>query len=253
MPHERITAGLDGKVVAITGASSGIGRATALACARSGAAVAVAARRLDRLQELVAEIEAQGGRAIAVKTDVTDEVQAAAFINATNDQLGGLDVLVNNAGIMLLGPIQGAPLEEWKRMVDLNIMGVLYCTHPALDLMAAAGGGHIVNISSIAGKVIGRFGGVYSLTEFGIGAFSEALRQEGMEARIRVTLIEPGRVATELLDHVRPEIKAGIASRFAGVAPLDAEDVADAVLYALSRPANTIVNEVTVRPAISPM
>lgn len=252
MPDHRVSADLTDRVVAITGASSGIGEATALACARAGATVALAARRGDRIGELAARIEADGGRALAVPTDVTDADQAAAFIEATRDAFGALHALVNNAGVMLLGPIQGAPLEEWRRMVDVNIMGVLYCTHAALPELTKAPGGHIVNISSIAGRVVGKFGGVYSVTKFGIGAFSEALRQEGMDAGLRVTLVEPGRVDTELLDHVRPEIREGITSRFAGVEPLTADDIADAVLYALGRPLNTVVNEVIVRPAVSP-
>ena len=137
-------------------------------------------------------------------------------------------------------------------MVDLNIMGVLNCTHAALPKLTEAPGGHVVNISSIAGRVVTRLGGVYSLTKFGIGAFSEGLRQEGIDCGLRVTLIEPGRVDTELLEHVRPEIREGITSRWAGVEPLRPDDVADAVLYALGRPANTAVNEIAVRPAVSP-
>jgi clavulanate-9-aldehyde reducatase len=252
MSEQRISADLSGRVVAITGASSGIGEATALACARAGATVAVAARREERLIGLVERIEAEGGRALAVRTDVTDADQAAAFIDRTHEAFGALHVLVNNAGVMLLGPIQRAPLEEWRRMVDLNIMGVLYCTHAALPKLTEAPGGHIVNISSIAGRVVTKLGGVYCLTKFGIGAFSESLRQEGMDAGLRVTLIEPGRVETELVNHVRPEIREGMASRLAGVEPLSPEDVADAVLYALGRPPNAIVNEVMVRPANMP-
>jgi NADP-dependent 3-hydroxy acid dehydrogenase YdfG len=199
---------------------------------------------------LVARIRAAAGTAAAVPTDVTDEAQARSFIARATSEFGRLDVLVNNAGVMLLGLVAGAPTEEWRRMIDLNILGVLYCTHAALPAFSA--GGHIVNISSIAGKVAGKGSAVYSLTKFGIGAFSEALRQEGMESGVRVTLIEPGRVNTELLNHVRPAIRDGITGRWAGVTPLEPQDVAAAVLFALTQPENAVVNEIVVRPAVSP-
>src|SRR3954452_5110693 len=143
----------NGRVVAITGASSGIGQATALACARAGAAVALAARRVDRLYDLVQRIEDDGVRALAVRTDVSDEEQAAAFVRRARDELGRLDALVNNAGVMLPGPIEGADTGEWRRMIDANAYGLRYCTHAALPIMRAAGGGHIVNVSSVAGRV----------------------------------------------------------------------------------------------------
>jgi clavulanate-9-aldehyde reductase len=187
---------LSGQVVAITGASSGIGEATALACARSGAAVALAARRGDRIQALAERIAGEGGRAIAVRADVGDEAQADAFIERAHSELGRLDVLVNNAGVMLLGPIENAPTEEWRQMIHVNVFGVLYCTHAALPLMHQLGSGHIVNISSVAGRVARAGSAVYNLTKWGVGAFSEALRQEGIEMGVRVTVVEPGAVAT---------------------------------------------------------
>jgi len=182
---------LTGRAIAITGASSGIGEATALACARAGAAVALAARREDRIAALAARIEDEGGRAVALPTDVADERQARAFVEHAYEQLGGLDGLVNNAGVMLLGPVAGAPTEEWRRMVDVNVLGLLYCTHAALPVMLEAKAGDIVNVSSVAGRHAAAGAAVYNLTKFGVGAFSEALRQEVTTSGIRVTLVEP--------------------------------------------------------------
>lgn len=240
---------LSSQVVAVTGASSGIGEATALACARAGAAVALAARRSDRIEALAARITEEGGRAIALPTDVGEESQARDFVERTHSEFGRLDVLVNNAGVMLLGPIESAPTEEWRRMIHANVFGVLYCTHAALPLMRQQGSGHIVNVSSVAGRVARAGTGVYNLTKFGVGAFSESLRQEGVAMGVRVTTIEPGAVATELAAHNRPEVLEQMAKRFAGVTPLAAEDIAGAILYAIGQPANVSVNEVLVRPS----
>jgi len=231
---------LSNQVVAVTGASSGIGEATALACARAGATVALAARRAERIE------------ALAIPTDVAEEAQARAFIERTHAELGRLDVLVNNAGVMLLGPIAGASTEEWRRMIDVNVFGVLYCTHAALPLMAEQGSGHIINVSSVAGRVARAGSGVYNLTKFGVGAFSESLRQEGVPLGVRVTLVEPGAVATELPGHNRPEIIEQMAKRFEGVTPVAADDIARAILFVISQPANVSVNEVLVRPSGQP-
>jgi len=246
-------ADLSGRVVAISGASSGIGEATALACARAGAAVAFAARRTDRIEALARRIELDGGEALAVTADVGDEAQARAFVHATHERFGRLDALVNNAGVMLLGPIDGAPTEEWRRMVAVNIMGVLYCTHAALPLLRAQGGGDVVIVSSVGGRVVGRYSGVYSLTKFGVGAFAEALRMESAGTGLRVTLIEPGRVETELRTHVREEVMRELRGGFAGVEPMSAEQVADAILFALGQPPGVTISEVLMRPANSPM
>ena len=240
---------LAGKVVAITGASSGIGEATAIACAQAGAAVALAARRTERIDELARAIVADGGRAIAVPTDVGEEDQARAFVERAHAELGRLDVLVNNAGVMLLGPIENAPTQEWRQMVQVNVFGVLYCTHAALPLMRAQGSGHIVNVSSVAGRFARAGSGVYNLTKFGVGAFSEALRQECVPINVRVSVIEPGAVATELVDQNRPEVAEQIHQVLGSVEPLSSEDIADAILYAISRPQNTSVNELLVRPS----
>ena len=244
-----MTADLSRQVVAVTGASSGIGEATAMACARAGASVSLAARRAERIEALTRRIGEEGGRALAVETDVGQESEARAFIERTHGELGRLDVLVNNAGVMLLGPIAGAPTEEWRRMIHANVYGVLYCTHAALPLMGAQGSGHIINVSSVAGRIARAGSGVYNLTKFGVGAFSEALRQEVVPAGIRVTLIEPGAVATELPGHNRPEVLEQMAKAFQGVTPLASEDIAEAILYAIGQPANVSVNEVLVRPS----
>jgi clavulanate-9-aldehyde reducatase len=239
---------LQGRTVAITGASSGIGEATALACAQAGASVALAARREDRINELARRIEDEGGRAVALPTDVSDERQARAFIEHAYEQLGGLDALVNNAGVMLLGPIPGADTDEWRRMIDANVYGVLYCTHAALPVMLQKGSGHIVNVSSVAGRFARAGSGVYNLTKWGVNAFSEALRQEVTAQGIRVTIIEPGAVATELPSHNRPEIQEVMQSAFEGVTPLDANNIAQTILFALSQPQNVSINEVLIRP-----
>src|SRR3954468_22401749 len=205
---------LSGRTIGITGASSGIGEATALACARAGAAVSLAARRTDRIKALAKRISDDGGRAVAIETDVSDEGAARAFVEQTASELGRLDALINNAGVMLLGPIVDAPLDEWRRMIDANLDGVLYCTHAALPIMLEQGSGHIVNVSSVAGRVARLGSGVYNLTKWGVGAFSESLRQEVTEHNIRVTLVEPGAVDTELAGHNRDEVLDQIKQRF---------------------------------------
>ncbi|MGA2322192.1 MAG: SDR family NAD(P)-dependent oxidoreductase, partial [Solirubrobacteraceae bacterium] len=203
----------------------------------------------DRIDALAERITKEGGRAIAIVTDVGDEAQARAFLERAHSELGRLDVLVNNAGVMLLGPIENAPTEEWRQMIHANVFGVLYCTHAALSLMRKQGSGHIVNVSSVAGRIARAGSGVYNLTKFGVGAFSESLRQEGVPLGVRVTLIEPGAVATELAGHNRPEVLEQMGKRFQGVTPLEAQDIANAVLYAISQPPNVSVNEVLVRPS----
>jgi NADP-dependent 3-hydroxy acid dehydrogenase YdfG len=242
---------LSGRVAAITGASSGIGEATAETLARAGAAVSLAARRTDRIDALAERINGEGGRALAIETDVADEQQANAFITRTKDELGRLDILVNNAGVMLLGPVVGAPTEEWRRMVEVNLLGLLYCTHAALPIMGAQGSGHIVNISSVAGRFATLGAAVYNMTKFGVNAFSEALRQEVVRANVKVTVIEPGMVATELLSHNKhPMVLEAAKKMRADVGePLTSEDIAEAILYAVGGPERVAVNEVLVRPA----
>jgi NADP-dependent 3-hydroxy acid dehydrogenase YdfG len=240
---------LSGRVVAITGASSGIGEATALACVEAGAAVALAARRGDRIDALAARINDEGGTAVAVPTDVGDERQARAFVEQAYERLGRLDALVNNAGVMLLGMVEGADTEQWRRMIDANLYGVLYCSHAALPVMRAQGGGHIVNVSSVAGRIASAGSAVYNMTKWGVNGFSEGLRQEALHAGIRVTIVEPGAVSTELIGHNSEAIQTAAASRFAGVTPLTAEDIANAIVYALGQPEHVSINEILVRPS----
>ena len=245
-----MAAPLEGRVAAVTGASSGIGEATALALARAGAAVALGARRGDRLRDLAERIDAEGGRARPFEVDVADEASARAFVEGAHSELGRLDVLVNNAGVMLLGPVEGADTADWRRMVDVNLLGLLYCTHAALPLMREQGGGDVVNISSVAGRVARAGNGVYALTKFGVGAFSESLRQEAIASKIRVMLVEPGFVATELQSHNAAPVREAIDSMMDEIGEvLSAEDIADAIAYAVSRPPHVSVNEILIRPS----
>ena len=243
---------LDGTVALVTGASSGIGAATAAALAAQGAAVALAARRADRLEAVAAGIRDQGGTALVLESDITDQRQAAGAVERTVSELGRLDTLINNAGVMLLGPAADAPLTEWQQMVQLNVMGLLYCAHAALPhlLHAAADGprqaADMVNISSVAGRVARNGNGVYSLTKHGVGAFSESLRQELAPRYVRVSLVEPGATATELADHNRPEVLNSIRSQFGQ--RMEADDIADAIVYIVTRPRHVAVNEVLIRP-----
>jgi clavulanate-9-aldehyde reducatase len=240
---------LDGKVAAVTGASSGIGETTALALAEAGAAVGVGARRADRLESLVHRIEADGGRAKAFEVDVSDEAQARAFVGGVAEDLGRLDILVNNAGVMLLGPVHGADVEDWRTMVNVNVLGLLYCVHAALPIMEEHGAGDIVNISSVAGRKATAFSAVYNATKFGVHAFSEALRQEALNIGVRVTIVAPGFVETELLSHNPDFVQQAAAGQKEEIGEVLApEDIADAIVFAVSQPAHVCLNEVLVRP-----
>jgi NADP-dependent 3-hydroxy acid dehydrogenase YdfG len=250
-----MAARLDGTVALVTGASSGIGAATARALAAHGAAVALAARRTERLAHVTQDITRDGGRALVIETDVTDKVQAQAAVARTVAELGRLDTLVNNAGVALLGPVEGAPLEEWEQMVRVNVLGTLYMAHAALPhlLEAAAGGpryvADLVNVSSRLGRVASATFGVYNLTKFGEVAFSEALRPEVTKRHVRVAAVEPGIVATEIRSHLRAEVREQVRQRFvSGVEPLAAEDVADAIGYIVTRPRRVAINELLIRP-----
>jgi NADP-dependent 3-hydroxy acid dehydrogenase YdfG len=245
---------LDGTVALVTGASSGIGEATARTLTELGAAVSLVARRKERLDQLAAEITAKGGRAVALETDVTQREQAEAAVEQTVKDLGRLDIVINNAGVMLLGPIVGAPVEEWERMVHLNLLGLLYTAHAALPHLLESAQGEprrvadLVNISSVAGRVAREGSGVYNLTKHGVGAFSESLRQEVTGRHVRVSLVEPGAVATELTSHLRPEIAEQAMQRFGHIERMESQDIADAIAYIVTRPRRVAINEILVRP-----
>lgn len=246
---------LNGTVALVTGASSGIGAATARALAGCGASVALAARRSDRLEELAGELREHGSaEVLTVESDVSSKEQAQALVERTVAELGRLDTLINNAGVMLLGPALNAPLEEWERMLAVNVQGLLYCAHAALPhLLKAAEDGprqvsDMVNISSVAGRVARSGSGVYNLTKHGVGAFSEALRQEVTRRHVRVSLVEPGAVDTELSSHNRPEIQEEMGKRFGNMERLEADDIADAIMYLVTRPRRVAVNEILIRP-----
>jgi NADP-dependent 3-hydroxy acid dehydrogenase YdfG len=244
---------IEGATALVTGASSGIGEATARALAEQGVAVALVARRGDRLDALAGEIEAAGGRALKIEADVSDRARAEAAVAEAAEELGRLDVIVNNAGVMLLGPIVDAPVEEWEQMIQVNLLGLLYVSHAAIPHLLKAAEGErgvadLVNISSVAGRVARAGSGVYNATKFGVGAFSESLRQEVAGRQVRVALVEPGAVETELVDHNRPEIQDQIHQRLAEVERLQAPDIADAISYVVTRAPHVAVNEVLIRP-----
>ena len=245
---------LTGSTALVTGASSGIGEATARRLASLGADVALVARRRDRIEALAKEIENDGRRALVVEADVTDRAQAEGAVRRTVDELGRLDILVNNAGVMLLGPMEEAPVEEWEQMVHVNVLGLLYCSKAALPhLLAAAESGKrrtadVVNVSSVAGRTVRPGSGVYNATKHAVGAFSDGLRQEVTRRHVRVGLVEPGAVATELVSHNRPESQETINARFVDMQRLEAEDIADAIGYMVTRPRHMAVNEMLVRP-----
>ena len=245
---------LDGTVALVTGASSGIGVTTALELARHGAAVALAARRVERLDELAARIRAAGGVAAVLPADVTREEQAHELIERTVAELGRLDTLINNAGMMLLGPVEGAPTDEWRQMIEVNLLGLMYCAQAALPhLVSAAAGGprqvaDLVNISSVAGRIARNGSAVYNATKHGVGAFSEALRQEVTTRHVRVSVIEPGVTETELAGHNRPEVLDQINRRFGDITRLQAADIAETIGFVVTRPRHMIINEVMIRP-----
>jgi NADP-dependent 3-hydroxy acid dehydrogenase YdfG len=238
---------LNGTVALVTGASSGIGEATALTLAQQGAAVAIAARRRDRLDALAATISDAGGTVVAIEADVSSQEQAEALVTQTVSELGRLDTLINNAGVMLLGPAVGAPLQEWDQMVGVNVQGLLYCAHAALPHLLEEVA-DMVNVSSVAGRVARNGSGVYNLTKHGVGAFSESVRQEVTRRHVRVSLVEPGAVDTELRLHNRPEIQEQMAERFTDTEILAAQDIADAISFIVTRPRRMAINEILVRP-----
>ena len=237
-------------VALITGASAGLGVEFARQLSSKGHRLVLAARRKDRLDALGERISSNGGRALAVEADIADEDQARAFVRAAADELGGLDILVNNAGVMLLGPFEGDDSDNWRRMVEVNVLGLLYCTQEALPLMRERGGGHIVNLSSVAGRHANPGSSVYNFTKWGVTGFSEALRQEALHANVRVTVVEPGFVDTELQgQNTNPVVVEALEKFREEIGDvLEAENIAHAILYVVSQPEHVNINEVMLRP-----
>jgi NADP-dependent 3-hydroxy acid dehydrogenase YdfG len=237
------------KVAIVTGASSGIGYATALALSKSGAKVAIGARRTDKLLELENEIRQNGGEAFSQKLDVTKKSDCNSFVDATIKKWGGVDILVNNAGLMPLSFIKNLKVDEWDQMIDVNIKGVLYCTAAVIPHMHAKKSGHIINISSVAGRIVFPSGSVYCATKHAVTAFSEGLRQEfSTRSNIRVTCIEPGVVSTELTNTITDESLQSFVETSKKMNSLNAEDIANAILFAVEAPSHVNINEVLIRP-----
>lgn len=242
-------------VALVTGASSGIGEATARTLAGEGAAVALVARRRERLQALADDITGAGGTALVLEADVADAAQATAAVDRAAEHLGRLDVVVNNAGLMLSGPIADAPEGEWERMIDVNLHGVLNVTRAAIPHLKAAAQreprrvADLINVSSTAGRVARPGTAVYSLTKFGVGAFTEGLRQELLQARVRVAVVEPGTVATELIQQVRDGPREAMTEMIGDMELLQPQDIADTIAFMVTRDRRVAVNEVLVRAA----
>jgi NADP-dependent 3-hydroxy acid dehydrogenase YdfG len=245
---------LDDKVAVVTGASSGIGEATAEALAAEGASVVVAARREDRLADLVERIRGNGGRVLAAVCDVTDESQSQGLIQKAVEEFGSVDILVNNAGVMLLSTVGKGLSDQWRQMLEVNVMGVLYVTDAGIAVMKEQGSGHIVNVSSVAGRKVTRdSSGVYAGSKHAVHAISEGLRQELLENNIRVTIVAPGAVETELPDHITDEDARESLSGLMNLEKLQAEDIANAIVYAVTQPARVSVNEILIRPTQQPV
>lgn len=246
---------LTGTVALVTGASSGIGHATARALARLGSAVAVVARRKERLDALVSDIERAGGKAFAIAIDITDRASGEATVQQTVDHFGRLDILVNNAGVMIIGPVVENEIEDWEQMIALNQRALLYMTKAALPHLQAAAANEarrvadIVNISSYAGRIASPNFAVYNMTKFGVNGFTEVLRQELASSHIRVGVLEPGAVKTELNDNHKGAIRADIEAFFASIEALDAEDIADGVAYMVTRPRHAAIGELWIMPS----
>ena len=206
-----------------------------------GASVALGARRKDRLEELASSIESDGGKAVAIESDISDEEQAKNLVETAHAELGGLDCLVNNAGVMLLGPLQGADPGEWRTMLEVNCLGLLYCTHYALPLIRDGGGGDVINVSSVAGRTAALGSGVYNMTKWGVVGYSESLRQEGAHIGVRVTCVEPGYVETELQGHNKNPLVLQTMEKIKDDTGkvLEADDIANAIVYRRRRSPST--------------
>ncbi|MEJ2686961.1 MAG: SDR family oxidoreductase [Gammaproteobacteria bacterium] len=244
---------IDDKVVVITGASSGLGAATARHLCELGATVVLGARRAERIQALAEELSAEGGKALAVTTDVTDAEQVRQLVNAAVDTYGQLDVLLNNAGLMPLAPLERLKTDEWEQMIDVNLKGTLHVIAAALPHMKVRKAGHIINVSSVYGHKVAPGAAVYCATKFAVRALSEGLRQEVKPYNIRTTVISPGAVATELLEHIsEKDIARNVHERVDEIA-VPAESFARMVAFAISQPEEVDVNEILFRPTAQPI
>lgn len=242
---------IQGKVIIITGASSGIGRVAAVLLAKAGAKVALGARRIGLLRELENEIVCDDGQVFVSQLDVTDRDGCRSFVRGVVEKWDGVDVLVNNAGLMPLSLVKNLHIDEWDRMVDVNLKGVLYCTAAVLPNMLERSKGHIVNISSVAGRIVFPAGSVYCATKHAVTAFSEGLRQElSVRNNIRVTTIEPGVVATNLLDTITDKSLNAFVQNSKKMDALRSEDIANAIMYAIDAPNHVNVNEILIRPTV---
>ena len=240
---------LKNKVAIITGASSGIGYATALTLSKAGIRVAVGARRTERLQELEKQIIKNNGEILVQKTDVTRKSDCDSLVNTIVEKWGKVDILINNAGLMPLSYFKNGKVEEWEQMIDVNIKGVLYCTSAVVPYMLEKKSGHIINISSVAGRIVFAGGSVYCATKHAIAALSEGLRKElSPTYNIRVTCIEPGAVETELLESITDESMTGFIQATKKMETLRSDDIANAILYAVQAPEHVNVNEILIRP-----
>lgn len=237
------------KVILITGASSGIGFSTALTLSKAGATIVAGARRLDRLESLKKAVEEQNGKILINRLDVTNKERCTQFTNSAINEYGRIDVLINNAGLMPLSFVKNLKIDEWDRMIDVNIKGVLYSTASVIPHMIANKSGHIVNVSSIAGRIVFPAGSVYCATKHAVTAFSEGLRQElSQRSNIRITCIEPGVVDTELNNTITDSSLKGFIETVKKMQPLQAQDIANAILYAIDSPNHVNVNEIMIRP-----
>jgi NADP-dependent 3-hydroxy acid dehydrogenase YdfG len=243
-----MTEGISDKIIVVTGASSGLGEATARLLSAQGATVVLGARRADRLQVLVKELEGAGGKALALVTDVTQRQQVKDLVDTAVKTYGRIDVMINNAGLMPQAPLEQLKVDEWDRMIDVNLKGVTYGIAAALPHMQRQQSGHFVNVSSVAGHRVGPGFAVYAATKFAVRALSEGLRQEVKPYNIRTTVISPGAVATELVNTVSdPEAAERLRGFYARVA-VPAESFARAVAFALSQPPEVDINEILYRP-----
>jgi len=244
---------INGRTAVITGASSGIGESTARTLAAAGAQVALLARREERIEALARELADSGATALAITADVTDRASLEAAATRVQDELGGADVLVNNAGQMLLAPFSSDQAEETRRMVEINLLGAMTTTEVFLDQLRGDGGGDIVNISSVAGRTARKGSSVYNATKWGLNGWSEALRQE-LLPDVRVIVVEPGAVATELPDHITHEqSQQGARDMYEKVEALEAQDIADVIAFTVGRPRRVAINEVLIRPSKQPL